>query len=288
MARQGERIAGRAPARGRGGGARPGKRWQPVVGTQLEKRVAGSRPLRLPKLQAPAINFRWRRAAVLAVIAVAGFVGGVWLYNSPLLAIRHVSVEGNTVLSSQAVEGVAGLKGDRLFQPDFAGAREQLLAVPVVKEVEISHDWPWGAHITIVERVPWGIWQAGQQRSVIDAEGVVLDLPPPAGAPVIVQTDPLAAPLSAGDAVDPGAAAVAQELVATAQQTLGRTVSGLEYSQTSGLTVVLDGGLRALFGDAEGYDFKVAALYAILQQAQAEGKTLHLVDLRFGNRVATQ
>jgi len=111
----------------------------------------------------------------------------------------------------------------------------------------------------------------------------VLSLPPPDGAPLIAQTDP-AATLSAGDRLDSGAVQVAKQLVATSQQTLGRAVTGLEFSQATGLTVILDGDLRVAFGDAQGYDYKVATLFALLQQ----GKDLHSVDLRFGSLVAVE
>jgi hypothetical protein len=64
-------------------------------------------------------------------------------------------------------------------------------------------------------------------------------------------------------------------------------VTALEFSQATGLTAVL-GDLRAVFGDAQGYEFKLAALYAVLERAQAEGRAVQRVDLRFGDRVAYQ
>ncbi len=219
-------------------------------------------------------------------------LGGWWLYRSPLLSVREVTVAGSEILSQDMIRSVAALDGQSLVRPDFEGARQRLLALPVVKDVQISRDWPSGARITVVERAPWGVWQVGGKRFVIDDEGVVLDLPVPAGAPVIVQTD-AASPLAPGDRVDPGAVAVARQLVPTAERTLGRLLVGLEFSQTSGLQVMLAGGpdepaLRAVFGDAQGYDFKVATLYTLLQQAEEEGRTLSRVDLRFGDRVAVQ
>ncbi len=283
MARQGPTPVGRA-------GARPGARWQPVVGRRLNRRVAGRTQWRLPRVQAPslALTVRWRRAAVLALVLAAVTLAGWWLYRSPLLTVQGVSVKGNQNLSADAVRSVADLKGSSLIRPDFEAARERLLALPIVKEAQISHDWPRGARISIVERAPWGVWQAGAQRYVVDDEGVVLNLPAAEGAPVIAQTDALKAPLSAGDRVDVGAVAVARQLVATAEQTVGRPVVGLEFSQAIGLTAVLSGDLRAVFGDAQDYDFKVATLSAVLQQAQAKGEEVHRVDLRFGDRVAVQ
>lgn len=270
------------------GRRRPGSRWQPVVGPRLNRRVAGRRAWRFPKLQAPSLTIRWRRAAVVGLVGAALGLGGWWLYQSPLLTIRSVSVEGSSVLLPEVVRNIADVDGQSVFQPDFAAAEERLRAIPLIKDVDISRDWPNGAHITVVERTPWGFWQVGQQRLVIDEEGVVLDLPAPEGAPLIVQKEAPAEPLSLGDRVDPGAVAVASRLASTAEQTLGRPVVALEYSQSGGLTAVLEGDLRVLFGDAQGYEFKVAALSAILHRADEQGETLHRVDLRFGERVAVQ
>ncbi len=264
---------------------RPGARWQPVPPRQAKPRVAGRQRLRLPPLRLPRMDLRWRRYALpLLIVALAAF-GGWLLYRSPALSIHGVTVKGNHVLPAEALRQVAALNGQSVINPDFAAAEKSLQALPLVKAAHVSHDWPFGATITIVERAPWGVWQAGGQSYVIDDSGVVLALPAPLGAPAIAQTDS-APPLSPGGRVDIGAVDVAKRLVATSQQTLGRAVTGLEFSQATGLTIVLDGGLRVAFGDAQGYDFKVATLFALLQQAQQQGEELHSVDLRFGNLVA--
>ena len=121
----------------------------------------------------------------------------------------------------------------------------------------------------------------------------MLDLPAPVAPPLIIQTDASVATLTVGDQVDAGAMAVVTQLVATAQQTLNRSVRSLEFSQADGLTAFFTsrfGGpdLRVVFGDAQGYDFKIASLFAVLTQAEQEGRVLSRVDLRFGERVAVQ
>ena len=267
---------------------RPGSRWQPTPVGRTKPRVAGRLRWRMPRLSAPRWSPGWRRAAAPVVVAAALVVGGWWLYQSPLLSIQDVAVEGNQALSVETLRSVAGLEGRSIIRSDFASARERLLALPLVKDVRIQRDWPNGARITIVERAPWGVWQAGEQRLVIDDEGVVVDLLAPPGAPVIVQTDAGTLPFAPGDAVAAGNVVAAHRMVEEADRTLGRSVAGLEFSLESGLTVVLDGGLRVAFGDAQGYEFKVAALFALLQRAEREGRTLSRVDLRFGDRVAYQ
>jgi cell division protein FtsQ len=233
-----------------------------------------------------------RKAAVIVVGVAAFATAAYWLYQSPVFSVRHVTVAGNSVLSDQELREVSGLEGDRLLQPDFDGAEDRIAALPGVRDVEVSRDWPMGARVTVVERRPWGIWEAAGQRYTIDDEGVILDMAALDGSPLIRSVEGAASPLKPGDAVEPSAVGVAQELVATADQTVGLPVSALEFSQASGLTAVLGApgteGLRVTFGDAQAYEFKIASLYAVLEQARAEGRTLVRVDLRFGDRVAVQ
>lgn len=266
---------------------RPGHRWQPT-GVSRNRRVAGRLRWLRPSLSGLRWRARWSRALLLVLVVAVVASGGYWVYRSPLLSVREVNVEGANQLSPALMRDIAGLEGESLLHPDFEGARARLLALPLVKEAQVGYDWPNGARIKIIERVPWGSWQAGDQRFVVDDEGVVLNVPPPEGAPVIVQTD---GPLPEGR-VDPGTIAAAILLVPTSEQTLGRSVVALKFSQESGLTAVLSGGdgpdVEVTFGDAQGYEFKVAALYAVLRQADEEGRVVRRVDLRFGDRVAVQ
>ncbi len=256
-------------------------------------RVAGRTRHRVPRVRLPRIGAGWIRGAAVTFVLALLTSGGVWLYSSPLLSIEDVSVRGNTAISDELARSVADLEGSSVLLTKFGEAEDRLAALPLVKAVHIERDWPNDARITITERTAWGLWQIGERRVAIDDEGVVVDLAAPAGAPVILQVDATALPPAPGERVDAGAVAVAQQLVATAKQTLGRAVVALEFSQASGLTAVLsnsagDTGLRVVFGDAQDYDFKVAALFAVLQQARNEGRTLSRVDLRFGDRVAVQ
>ena len=241
--------------------------------------------LRTPTLRLTASSRRFF-AAGLFMVGIA--LGGWLLYNSSALTVQDVHVKGATTLDPELVAAAAGVEGQSLFTADLDGARERVEALPRVKEAAVSRDWLRNVRVTIVERQPWGLWQASGRIYVIDDEGVVLDLPSIENAPLIVQTDQLSAPLVAGDRVDAGAVAVANHLALEAERTIGRPVVALEFSKARGLVALLDGDLRVAFGDAQGYEFKVATLFAVLQQAAEEGRSLRNVDLRFGDRVAVQ
>jgi cell division septal protein FtsQ len=226
------------------------------------------------------------RALKYGALALALFVGAWWVYQSPLLSVQHVSVDGARTTSPEAIKAVADLKGQSMISPDFAAAEARLRELPSVKSVSISRDLLNGAHIEIVERQPWGLWEAAGQRFVIDSDGVVLDADPPAKAlPVILQMD-ATKPLITGSRVDPEVIALANELLPIADRTVGRGIVGMEYAKVSGLTATFRDNLRVTFGDGTDLEYKIAVLYELLQRALREERMLRSVDLRFGDKVA--
>jgi hypothetical protein len=108
---------------------------------------------------------------------------------------------------------------------------------------------------------------------------------------VIVEVDPQRV-INSGDQLDSGAVQLAVRLVRDSQKSFGRDVKALVYRQSSGLTAVLSGpdgdpaAMWVTFGDSRDYDYKVAALYVLIEQAQQNDLALNTVDLRFGDRLS--
>jgi cell division protein FtsQ len=230
---------------------------------------------------------RARRLALLLPL-VALVVGGWWLYQSPWLSIQEVTVEGTRLLDPEYLAGVADLSGDSILFPGTGGARQRLEQVPMVKSVTFERAWPRSMRIVVQERRPWGFWEVMGQRHVIDEDGVVLErVLPDEGAPVIRDLD-ATGNLEPGDRVDPDAVGLARQLVEEAPQRLGLTLETAEYRERDGLTAIFKGGLRVRFGDGRDFDYKMAALQALLERTGQDGVEVHTVDLRFGERVAFQ
>jgi cell division protein FtsQ len=240
---------------------------------------------------------RARRVAFLALLAAMA-VGGWWLLQSPLLRIQEVTVEGTRLLDPEEVAAAADLHGASILFPDTGGARQRIESEPMVKSVTFERAWPRGMRIIVRERRPWGFWEVQNRRYVIDEDGVVLErVLPDEGAPVIRQLD-ATDNLEAGDRVDSDAVALARQLVEAAPQRLGLAVTTVEYRDRDGLTAVFsagggfasgeEGGLRVTFGDGRDFDYKMAALKALLERTQQQGVEVRAVDLRFGERIVFQ
>ena len=227
-----------------------------------------------------------RLALVLAVVGLA--VGGWLLLRSPLLQVQEVKVVGAEKLDAATLAAASGLEGENILFADTGKAKERLSQVAMIKDLSIERQWPGKMVIKVKERQPWGYWRVKEQIYVIDDEGFVLDNDQPGeGAPTIVQLDSERQWLP-GERVEVHAVDLARQLIESAPRSLGRAVVGLEYSDRSGLTVVLEGGLRATFGDDRDLDYKISALYVLLEKAQRDGREVHAVDLRFGDSVSFQ
>jgi cell division protein FtsQ len=229
-----------------------------------------------------------RRFLFPALAAIGLAVSGWLLLRSPLLQVQEVKVVGAERLDAATLAAASGLKGQNILFADTGKAKERLSQVALIKDLSMERRWPGKMVIRVNERQPWGYWQVKDDIYVIDDEGFVLDDDQPGeGAPTIVQLDSDRRWLP-GERVEVHAVDLARQLIESAPRSLGRAVVGLEYSDRSGLTVVLDGGLRATFGDDSDLDYKISVLYVLLEKAQREGREVHAVDLRFGDSVSFQ
>lgn len=226
---------------------------------------------------------------MLAIVAMSAW----WVYRSPWLTVEKVTVEGTIRLTPEQVRAAADLDGRSGLGLDVAGAQARVAALPNVRSATVTQRGWNSVGIQVVERVPWGSWQVNGVKVPIDVDGYVLDQPAPEGSPVIVEVDPQRV-INTGDRLDSGAVDLAARLVKDADTAFGRNVIGLAWRQSAGVTAVLSGStvddppLWVTFGDSRDYDYKVAALYVLIEQARQSELAVRAVDLRFGDRLTFQ
>jgi cell division protein FtsQ len=227
------------------------------------------------------------RRALVAAAGVAFIALLVAAYMSPLLRVHNVEVTGASHVDSARVRELASLDGDSMLRLDLAGAERQIAYLPLVSEVRIERHWPHTVRIVVTERQPWGYWQAGSVRYVIDAEGVVLaDDPPAEGAPVIADANPVR--LVAGDRVDLDAVRLARTLVERVPPMLALNIASFEYSVAQGLALTTDAGYRVVVGDSQNVDYKLAVWKAMEEELGRDSMVGHVLDLRFSDRPSFQ
>ncbi|MBI2723596.1 MAG: FtsQ-type POTRA domain-containing protein [Chloroflexi bacterium] len=266
------------PARGR----RVVKAKEPVLG--VERAVSPEPRFRLTRKQA---------RITLALAAMAMLLSAAWwAYRAPFATVQRVSIAGAAQVPPEQVRAAAAVDGKSLIGLDLAAAQARVAGLPKVSSATVTRDGWNGVAISITERTAWGSWRMGTTDVPIDKDGYVLDGPAaPAGSPVIQEVD-AARVLNAGESIDPGAVELAVRLEREADSAFGRRVLAFAYRQSAGLTVVLSGSdvdeqpLWVTFGDIRDYEYKIAALYVLIEQARQQDITLTSVDLRFGDRLS--
>src|SRR5689334_2533982 len=91
-------------------------------------------------------RFRPLLAVLLALVLV---VTGIWLiFFSSVLAVRGVSVSGNTTIPTARIVAVAQAPiGRPLARADLGAIQARVEALPAVASASVSRSWPHTIHI---------------------------------------------------------------------------------------------------------------------------------------------
>jgi cell division protein FtsQ len=235
------------------------------------------------------LHIPFRRIAVTLVVfaAIGGTVYGAgWLLLGDTLRVRDVTVVGAQITDPFAIVRASGVGGESLLTLDAGEAAARIAALEGVRDATVHRDWPNGVIIDVTEDQAWGYWQVGEVRRLISADGKVLGLAraPAEGAPTIIEVGPPAtaeSPLL----VEPDRDTVQLVARLSSDSTfkhLRVTPTGFIFRRDRGLTVLVEQGPHAVFGDSHNYEFKVAAWGALLGRIEEQQIDANEIDLRFG------
>lgn len=103
--------------------------------------------------------------------------------RSPLVSVRHVTVQGADHTPMPEVIAAAGLQGHRLMFDVHPGSvdRRLVASLPWVASASVSRHWPSTVEIHLDERTPIAtIGAKDGQSALVDATGRILAIGPPA------------------------------------------------------------------------------------------------------------
>lgn len=243
---------------------------------------------------------RLRRLLLLVGVTVAALAA--WgATRSPLLDVDEIVVRGATRSGGDTVAAASGIeRGHALTDLDLGAARDGILALPWVAEVDVERSWGGTVTVDVVERTPVAVLTGSDGRHwLVDADAVVLaeasGTDVVAGHVVIEGT----APVAPGGRVEalPGpvlelAQALDAELrSATAAVVIDGPETWIRLHPRPG-EVDPDGaprtdGGRIRFGDLRAVDEQVLAAATVLEQVDLTD--LDVVDVRVpSNPVVTR
>jgi cell division protein FtsQ len=120
---------------------------------------------------------------------ISDWLHGIWLNTSASLGFqfRELIVEGRRLTDAQEIVSAVGLGvGDSLFLVSLDEIRLRLTALDTVKDAHVTRDFSGRIVVTLVERVPFALWQHHDHLKVVDDAGVVLSREKPEDYPYLV------------------------------------------------------------------------------------------------------
>jgi cell division protein FtsQ len=221
-------------------------------------------------------------AAVVAVVGCAVW-GLVALWRSPIFVVESVSVEGVSHLSRADVLRVAAVpQGVTLLRLPSADITARLLGEPWIGEASVSRHFPHELRITVTERVPVAIVDAGGTSLwLIDGSGYWLGkrtAEASAAVPTIRDVDGLtpAAGVRSGSKELLNALAVLQGLSPELLSRV-RTVSAPTIDRTA---LILPRGVQVFIGSAAD----IVKKDVVARRLLAGNKNVVYVNVRVVNR----
>jgi cell division protein FtsQ len=171
----------------------------------------------------------------VGVVIVAGWV----VFESPLLAVRSVTVSGTHLVSRSEVLAVAGVEpGTPLIRVNTAQAAARIAAIRQVRSARVTRSWPGQVAIVVRDRVPaLDLTAPGGGYDLVDGDGVVVrwSARPAPRLPLYLTGLPVAALRGNPDVA--AAAAVLGELPASLRHSVVSVTAPAPDQVTLGLTI---------------------------------------------------
>lgn len=200
---------------------------------------------------------RWRYV-IGSVLLVVLTVAGIWLvFFSSVLTVKHVDVQGESLLSRQQVLDAAQVPdGAHLAQLDLEAIRSRVGALAPVRRVDVSRDWPDGVLIRVTERQAVAVVSIGGRYQAMDADGVLFrSYPrPPVGMPQVVS--------SAG--TSSAALAEAARVIAALPSRLAGRVDHVVVRGMDQVSLAMRGGATVVWGSDAQSALKAQVLAKLL------------------------
>jgi len=203
-----------------------------------------------------AINAGGR--ALNSVVADAGF------------GISSVRLEGNRRTQPNDILGALGLQpGESIFTANVQSARSRLLALPWVFDAEVRRQYPDSISVSIVERLPFALWQTGEGLYVVERSGRAISIAEGSRFPHLPLLLGEHAPESAADLVD----AVAAHRAVSARVKAMQRVSGRRWN------LILDGDVMVQLPE-DGWSRQLDVLEHLIVDKGVLERDISEIDLR--------
>jgi cell division septal protein FtsQ len=215
--------------------------------------------------------------AALAVVLIVLVGGWFWLRDSSLVGVKRVTVVGTTGPDASQIRSALIAAGRKMTTLDVQTAelRSAVSRFTVVKDLQVSTQFPHGLKIEVVEQIPVAMLVGGARRIAVAGDGTLLpDVRPSPSLPeVSVQA------LPRGPRLTNRVALAAVAVLAAAPYQLLAHVGAVTDGAAHGVVVNLRHGPSLYFGDPTLLSSKWTAATDVLADPGSAGASyIDVVD----------
>lgn len=231
---------------------------------------------------------------VLVCIVVVLFIVGrgldYTLRNSPIFKVREVvSHDSLRFIRSRTLDR---LIGQSIFNIDLIAVQHRLREeYPQIDHLRLYRQFPNRIYVDAIRRDPFAIVVTRQQRMIIDKNGVVMALTPPANSnlPVISGINPEQSGANGKmlKSSDVHLAVSIIEAVRNNQHLESMPVASLDMTNLSQIQCTLTNQLKVIMS-VEKVQQKIAMLGIFVKQSGLKAEDINYVDLRFKEPVISK
>ena len=249
----------------------------------------------LPRKAASRLRQVVSAVLVLAALGAVAFVCYRYVMRSPRFLVTAESIEllGDAPNSREQIrQKMSEAVGRNAFQLSLAERKRELEKIPWVESASVMRLWPNRLRVVVRERTPVAFAALGERIDLIDAQGVLMEMPPKSdySFPVILgmsESEPLSTreprmklflrlehELDGGDGKQGGAQ-------------YSRDLDEVDLSDPEDIKVLARGGSAPILLHLGNSDFlpRFMIFLTNVQKWEEERGKLESVDLRFGREV---
>jgi cell division protein FtsQ len=236
------------------------------------------------RVRALAASPRFRRRALLLAAACLFLAAAyqLWLRDSSLVEVDRVTVTGLSTSDAERVHAALTAAGRTMttLHVDHEALERAVGGFPVVRELEVTTDFPHGLRIHVVEHVPAAIAVGDGGRVAVAGDGTILQ-----GLPIKGRLPTVAVEGAVGvDRLRDPTALVSAAIAGAAPAELRGRLTEVGEDGELGQVAELKDGPELVFGDAGRLRAKWAAAARVLADLEASGASY--IDVRIPGRPA--
>lgn len=229
--------------------------------------------LAIPRPMLPIGPIGWRLASgMIAMSCTASLIFGI---ADAAYYVDSINLAGAVLVPGEEIYAAAAVEGANVFWLDPAEVGDKIRVVPGIKQATVRVELPVSVKVHVLEQEPVIVWEHGDERSWVDAEGGVfpvrLDDVPSLLSIVVDDYTVTSAPVQQ----------VAPEVVASALQlkALRPNIEQLHYDSAQGVSYQDGRNWRGVFGTGGNMSMKLKVYEALIENLLSRGLHPTLINV---------